>query len=140
MNAWPTGRCLRGCFRGTFQKGAHFARGDWRGHSITDENLERYQPLLRYLAELGEEKAATPGQLAIAWVLAQKPYIVPIPGMRSVKRLEENAKAAEIALSPKDLATIDAILAAVEEGNFLTNGGSYPIIKGENPFGKEQDL
>ena len=96
--------------------------------------------LLRYLAELGEEKAATPGQLAIAWVLAQKPYIVPIPGMRSVKRLEENAKAAELALSPEELATIDAILAAVEEGNFLTNGGSYPIIKGENPFGKEQDL
>ena len=61
----------------------------------------------------GEEKAATPGQLAIAWVLAQKPYIVPIPGMRSVKRLEENAKAAELALSPEELATIDAILAAV---------------------------
>ena len=130
---------FKGLLSGTFQKGAHFARDDWRGHSITDENLERYQPLLRYLAELGEEKSATPGQLAIAWVLAQKPYIVPIPGMRSVKRLEENAKAAEIALSPEELATIDAILAA-EEGNFLTNGGSYPIIEGKNPFGKEQDL
>lgn len=131
---------FKGLLSGTFQKGTQFARDDWRGHSITDENLERYQPLLRYLAELGEEKATTPGQLAIAWVLAQKPYIVPIPGMRSVKRLEENAKAAELALSPEELATIDAILAAVEEGNFLTNGGSYPIIKGENPFGKEQDL
>lgn len=131
---------FKGLLSGTFQKGAHFARDDWRGHSITDENLERYQPLLRYLAELGEEKSTTPGQLAIAWVLAQKPYIVPIPGMRSVKRLEESAKAAELALSPEELATIDAILAAVEEGNFLTNGGSYPIIKGENPFGKEQDL
>ena len=82
------GPLFKGLLSGTFQKGAH-------------------------LAELGEEKSATPGQLAIAWVLAQKPYIVPIPGMRSVKRLEENAKAAEIALSPKDLATIDAILAAV---------------------------
>ena len=103
---------FKGLLSGTFQKGTHFARDDWRGHSITDENLERYQPLLRYLAELGEEKAATPGQLAIAWVLAQKPYIVPIPEMRSVK-LEENAKAAELALSPEELATIDAILAAV---------------------------
>lgn len=107
------GPLFKGLLSGTFQKGAHFARDDWRGHSITDENLERYQPLLRYLAELGEEKSTTPGQLAIAWVLAQKPYIVPIPGMRSVKRLEENAKAAEIALSPEELATIDAILAAV---------------------------
>ena len=107
------GPMFKGLLSGTFQKGAHFARDDWRGHSITDENLERYQPLLRYLAELGEEKSTTPGQLAIAWVLAQKPYIVPIPGMRSVKRLEENAKAAELALSPEDLATIDAILAAV---------------------------
>lgn len=104
---------FKGLLSGIFQKGAQFARDDWRGHSITDENLERYQPLLRYLAELGEEKSATPGQLAIAWVLAQKPYIVPIPGMRSVKRLEENAKAAELALSPEELATIDAILAAV---------------------------
>ena len=107
------GPMFKGLLSGAFQKGAQFARDDWRGHSITDENLERYQPLLRYLAELGEEKAATPGQLAIAWVLAQKPYIVPIPGMRSVKRLEENAKAAELALSPEELATIDAILAAV---------------------------
>lgn len=104
---------VQGAAFGYLPEGDPVRPDDWRGHSITDENLERYQPLLRYLAELGEEKAATPGQLAIAWVLAQKPYIVPIPGMRSVKRLEENAKAAEITLSPQELATIDAILAAV---------------------------
>ena len=58
----------------------------------------------------------------------------------AVAQQESITKAAEIALSPEDLATIDAILAAVKEGNFLTNGGSYPIIEGKNPFGKEQDL
>ncbi len=99
-----------------------FARGTRRLSLTTDglllrrraeEILELVDKTERELAELGEEKSTTPGQLAIAWVLAQKPYIVPIPGMRSVKRLEENAKAAELALSPEDLATIDAILAAV---------------------------
>ena len=107
------GPLFKGLLSGTFQKGAHFARDDWRGHSITDENLERYQPLLRYLAELGEEKSTTPGQLAIAWVLAQKPYIVPIPGMRSVKRLEETPRPRSACPLPEELATIDAILAAV---------------------------
>ena len=104
---------FKGLLSGTFQKGTHFARDDWRGHSITDENLERYQPLLRYLGGAGGRKIRHAGTAGHAWVLAQKPYIVPIPGMRSVKRLEENTKAAEIALSPEELATIDAILAAV---------------------------
>lgn len=58
----------------------------------------------------------------------------------AVAQQESITKAAELALSPEELATIDAILAAVEEGNFLTNGGSYPIIEGKNLFRKEQDL
>ena len=94
---------FKGLLSGTFQKGAHFARDDWRGHSITDENLERYQPLLRYLAELGEEKAATQGQLAIAWVLAQKPYIVPIPGSRKESRIRENLGATEVILTAEEI-------------------------------------
>ena len=104
------GPLFKGLLSGTFQKGAHFARDDWRGHSITDENLERYQPLLRYLAELGEEKSATPGQLAIAWVLAQKPYIVPIPGSRKESRIRENLGAAEVTLTATEVAQLDEAL------------------------------
>lgn len=93
------GPMFKGLLGGTFQKGVKFARDDWRGRLVNDENLERYQPLIEYLTVLGEEKGATPGELSLAWILHQKTYIVPIPGMRSSKRIVENAKAADIVLS-----------------------------------------
>lgn len=105
------GPMFKGLLSGTFQKGATFARNDWRGNSINDENLERYHELLVYLTALSEEKGATAGQLSIAWILHRKPYIVPIPGMRSVKRLEENAKAANIQFSQEELDRIDKLAA-----------------------------
>ena len=94
---------------GTFQKGVTFARDDWRGRLVNDENLEKYQPLMEYLTEIGKEKGATPGELSLAWILHKKPYIVPIPGMRSCKRLVENAKAADIVLTEAEIARIDEL-------------------------------
>ena len=79
---------------------------------VNDENLDRYHDLLAYLAQLGQEKHATPGQLSLAWLLCRKPYIVPIPGMRSIQRLEENRKAVDISLSQREMAQIDALAAA----------------------------
>lgn len=105
------GPMFKGLLSGTFQKGATFARDDWRSNSINDENLDRYHQLLTYLAALGEEKGATAGQLSIAWILQRRPYIVPIPGMRSVARLEENAKALEVTFSKEELNTIDDLVA-----------------------------
>ena len=103
------GPMFKGLLSGTFQKGAQFARDDWRGHLVNDENLERYHALLAYLAELGAKKEATPAQLSLAWLLHKKPYIVPIPGMRSSGRLVENAKAADILLTPEEIAKIDEL-------------------------------
>ncbi len=104
------GPLFKGLLTGTFQKGAVFAADDWRGSAINDENLERYAPLLRYLQELGAEKDATPVQLALAWILNRKPYIVPIPGMKKRERLVENAKAAEITLTADEMRKIDALV------------------------------
>ena len=101
------GPMFKGLLSGTFKKGVQFARDDWRSRLVNDENLDRYRPLLAYLADLGKEKGATSGQLALAWVLQRKPYIVPIPGMRSVERLTENAKAAEIILTAEEMEKID---------------------------------
>lgn len=103
------GPMFKGLLGGGFQKGAQFARDDWRSNLVNDENLEKYASLIAYLHELAEAKGVTPGALSIAWILAQKPYIVPIPGMRSKERLEENAKAADVTFTPEELAKIDEL-------------------------------
>lgn len=103
------GPMFKGLLSGVFHKGAQFARDDWRGKLVNDENLERYHAILAYLAALGKEKHATPGQLALAWIMHRRPYIVPIPGMRSIVRLEENAKAAQITLTNAEIEKISEL-------------------------------
>ena len=103
------GPLFKGLLTGTFHKGAAFEADDWRSHSVNDQNLDKYAALLNYLHELGREKDASPVQIALAWILHQKPYIVPIPGMKKRERLEENRKAAEIALSAEELTQIDSL-------------------------------
>lgn len=103
------GPMSKGLLSGAFKKGVRFARDDWRSRLVNDENLDRYQSLLTYLSDLGKEKGAAPGQLALAWILQRKPYIVPIPGMRSAERLAENAKAAEIILTADEMRKIDEL-------------------------------
>ena len=99
----------KGLLSGAFGRGATFRRDDWRSRVVNDENLDRYAGVLAYLRELGEAKGATPGQLALAWILAKRPYIVPIPGMRTVERLRENAGAAEVELSAREVEHIDEL-------------------------------
>lgn len=101
------GPLFKGLLTGIFQKGTTFAADDWRGHAVNDANLQKYAPLLQYLEELGKEKEATPVQLALAWILHRKPYIVPIPGMKRPERLAENMAAADIVLTEKEMAKID---------------------------------
>ena len=107
------GPMFKGLLSGTFRKGVKFAKDDWRGFLVNDENLERYQPLLAYLNTIGQEKGATPGELSLAWILHKKPYIVPIPGMRSSKRLAENAKAGDIVLTAEEITKIDELAGRV---------------------------
>lgn len=103
------GPVSKGLLTGVFKKGTAFRRDDWRGRIVNDENIDRYDELVTYLVQLGEEKDATAGQLAIAWVLAQRPYIVPIPGMRSTERLRENAGAVSVTFTQEELVHIDAL-------------------------------
>ena len=74
---------------------------------FTPEALKANQPLVRLLEEIGQRKSATPAQIALAWLLAQKPWIVPIPGTTKLHRLDENIGAAAIELTRQDLRDIE---------------------------------
>ena len=80
---------------------------------FTPEAADQNRALLELLRDLAERKHATPAQISLAWMLCKKPYIVPIPGSRKVERMRENAGAAEVVLSPAEVATLDRILETV---------------------------
>jgi aryl-alcohol dehydrogenase-like predicted oxidoreductase len=105
----------RGFLSGRFTKPEDLDEGDFRrkGPRFTGENLDANLHLAAKVKEIAEEKGCTPAQLAIAWVLAQGEDLVPIPGTKRRKYLEENAAAVEVELSEQDLARIDAELPAV---------------------------
>ena len=84
------------------------------------EALRHNQAVVDLLASIAESKGATPGQIALAWLLAQKPFIVPIPGTRKLHRLEENIGAADIQLSSDELAKIEEAASKIE-----VHGGRY---------------
>jgi aryl-alcohol dehydrogenase-like predicted oxidoreductase len=101
----------------TFEPGNDFRAGMPR---FEPEARRHNQAVVDLLAAVGERKGATPGQIALAWLLAQRPWIVPIPGTRKRHRLEENVGAAAIELSAADLAEIDAAAASID-----VQGGRY---------------
>jgi aryl-alcohol dehydrogenase-like predicted oxidoreductase len=74
---------------------------------FTQEARKANQALIDLVKSIGEQKNATPAQIALAWLLAQKPWIVPIPGTTKLSRLEENIGAAAIELTPQDLRDIN---------------------------------
>jgi len=88
---------------------------------FTPEALQANQPVVRLLEEIGRQKGATPAQIALAWLLAQRPWIVPIPGTTKLHRLQENMGAADIVLTPDDLGAIAGALAKV-----TVQGDRYP--------------
>jgi aryl-alcohol dehydrogenase-like predicted oxidoreductase len=102
----------RGFLSGRFKSPDELDEGDFRrtGPRFTGENLKANQRLAAKVAEIAEEKAVTPAQLALAWVLAQGDDLVPIPGTKRRKYLEENAAAVDVELSDDDLARIAAEL------------------------------
>jgi aryl-alcohol dehydrogenase-like predicted oxidoreductase len=99
----------RGFLTGTINADTQFAQNDFR-HSVprfTPENRKANQSLVDLIGKFAHEKKATPAQIALAWVLAQKPWIVPIPGTTSLHRLEENLAATSVELTADDLRRID---------------------------------
>lgn len=101
----------RGFLSGAVQSREHYAADDFRQYLAwwKPENFEANMTIASELTALAESKGATLSQLALAWLLARKDYIVPIPGSRSPARVAENIAAAEITLTDADLARIDQI-------------------------------
>jgi len=102
----------KGFLTGTFNKDSTFARSDFRSivPRFTPEALTANQGLVDLLKKVAEQKKATPARIALAWLLAQKPWIVPIPGTTKLNRLEENIGAADITLTSEELRGINSAL------------------------------
>src|SRR6201996_4742820 len=113
----------RGFLTGKIDDKTTFGEGDFRNSlpRFTPEARRNNQAVVDLLAEIGRAKGATPGQIALAWLLAQRPWIVPIPGTTRLDRLEENIGAAAITLSAGDLKEIDAAAARI-----TVEGDRYP--------------
>ncbi|MFT8890269.1 MAG: aldo/keto reductase [Acetobacter papayae] len=113
----------KGFLTGAMNKGSTLSEGDFRKllPRFTPEAMEKNQALIDLLIRMANEKQATPAQIALAWLLAQKPWIVPIPGTTKPVRLVENLGAAEVALTQDDLTTIRNALAAID-----IEGERYP--------------
>jgi len=106
----------QGFLTGKVDAGMSFGSDDIRRifPRFTPEAMKANQPLVNLLGHIAAKKNATPAQIALAWLLAQKPWIVPIPGTRKMERLKENLGAVEIDLTPDDLREIDAAASNIE--------------------------
>ena len=113
----------RGFLTGTITEKTKFDKTDYRNTvpRFSQENRKANQPLVDLIKKIATEKKATPAQIALAWLLAQKPWIVPIPGTTKIHRLEENIGGAMVSLSSEDLANIHS---ALEQINIV--GDRYP--------------
>ncbi|MBU2664827.1 aldo/keto reductase [Actinoplanes bogorensis] len=113
----------KGFLTGTISADTAFTEGDIRGTIPRFGEAERAnnQALVDLLATVATRKGATTAQIALAWLLAQGPYIVPIPGTRRLERLDENIGAADVELTPDDLAELDTAAAKID-----IQGGRYP--------------
>ena len=113
----------KGFLTGAIDQDTAFTGSDIRASipRFSIQNRTANQALVDLLAAIAQRKDATRAQIALAWLLAQKPWIVPIPGTRRLQRLEENLGAADVELTASDLAEIDAATARIE-----IQGARYP--------------
>ena len=113
----------KGFLTGKINEDTKFDSSDFRNivPRFTPEARKANQAVVDLLGTIGKQKKATPAQIALAWLLARKPWIVPIPGTTKLTRLEENNGAAEIELTPQDLSEIDAASSQI-----TVQGARYP--------------
>ena len=113
----------KGFLTGAIKENTTFASSDFRSTlpRFTPEALKANQALIDLLGSIGKRKKATPAQIALAWLLAQKPWIAPIPGTTKLNRLEENIGAAAIELTADDLRDIDSAASKIK-----VEGARYP--------------
>ena len=114
----------KGFLTGAIGANTTFAEGDLRGSTFprfAEDNLAANQALVQLLQRLATRQGVTPAQLALTWLLAQKPWIVPIPGTTKLHRLEENLAAANVELSAEDLRDVTDAAAKI-----AIHGDRYP--------------
>jgi len=113
----------KGFLTGKINEDTKFDKNDFRSivPRFTAENRKANRTLIDLLSKFAEQKKATSAQIALSWLLAKKPWIVPIPGTTKLHRLEENLEAANVELSPEDLHEIENA-----SSNFKVEGARYP--------------
>jgi aryl-alcohol dehydrogenase-like predicted oxidoreductase len=113
----------KGFLTGRFDRNSTFDSSDFRSivPRFSAENLDANQVLVNLVKQIASVKSATPAQIALAWVLAQRPWIVPIPGTRKLDRLMENLGAADVELTAGELRELNTALANIE-----ISGDRYP--------------
>src|SRR5246127_1451349 len=113
----------KGFLTGKISEDTKFDKGDFRNivPRFNPENRKANQAVVDLIGKFAEQKKATPAQIALAWLLAQKPWMVPIPGTTKLHRLEENLGAVSVELSPDDLRQLEAAAAKIP-----LQGARYP--------------
>ncbi len=113
----------KGFLTGKIDEKAKFDSSDFRSAlpRFTTEALKANQALVSLLSSIAQRKKATPAQIALAWLLAQKPWIVPIPGTTKLDRLDENIGAVSVELTPDDLGDIE-----IAASKITVHGARYP--------------
>ena len=114
-------RSRKGFLTGKIDENTTFSRSDLRGRipRFTPEAIKKNRALVDLLRTIGERYGATPAKVALAWLLAQKPWIVPMFGTRKIERFEENIRALSVTLTKGDLDEIEAADIQIE-------GARYP--------------
>lgn len=120
----------KGFLTGKINENTSFNENDFRNTvpRFSEENRKANQVLVDLLGRIAKEKQATSAQIALAWLLAQKPWIVPIPGTTKLHRLEENIKAAELTLTTEDLKEIDSALSNIQVQGARYSEGAQKMI------------
>ena len=113
----------KGFLTGKIDETTQFDKTDFRNvvPRFSEENRKANQTLVDLLGDIARQKEATPAQIALAWLLAQKPWIVPIPGTTKLHRLEENVGAVDVDLNPEDISQIDTAFSQIP-----VQGDRYP--------------
>jgi len=113
----------KGFLTGTINQETRFHKSDFRNivPRFSEENRKANQTVVELMSTFAAQKKATPAQIALAWLLAKKPWIVPIPGTTKLHRLEENVGALKVELTPEDLRQLDAASSTI-----AVHGARYP--------------
>ncbi len=113
----------KGFLTGAINENTTFDKTDFRNvvPRFSEDNRKANQTIVEVLGNIADSKGVTRAQIAIAWLLAQKPWIVPIPGTTKISRLEENMAAADVVLSTQELTNIESVI-----GDITVQGARYP--------------